>query len=101
MGEPALASHASSKTHQTALKMSHGMESSVTISREKTLWLKNRRKSFTRGKTEWGNFTVFREPIKHNKICPQKGTKQSRNIVGIKIGDVTLSYSSSRILQTF
>ena len=51
---------------------------------------KEQKKSFRRGKREWGNFTVFRKPIKHNKIYPKKGTKQSRNIVGIKISDVTL-----------
>ena len=67
----------------------------MTISREKT-GLRTEEKSFRRGKIEWGNLTVFREPIKHNKICPKKGTKQSRNIVGIKINDVTFFYSSSK-----
>ena len=71
MGEPALKSHASRKKHQT--------ESVAIEQKEDPL-----------GENRVGNFTVFREPIKHNKICPKKVTKQCRNIVGIKISNVTL-----------
>ena len=86
MGEPALKSHASSTKHQTALRMSHGMKSVSDYFKGKYSIAKEQKK----------NFTVFREPIKHKKICPKKGTKQSRNIVALTSMMSHSSYSSSK-----
>ena len=77
MGEHVLKSHASSKTQQTALRMSQGMDSvSDHFKGKESVAKETEEKSFRRGKTEWGNFTVFRVPIKHNKICPNYKAKQ-------------------------
>ena len=88
-GEPALKSHASSKKHQTALRMSQGMESVSDYFKGKDSVFKEQKKNPLEEENRVGKIHCLRESIKHNKICPKKGTKQSRNIVGIKISDLT------------
>ena len=58
----------------------------MTISREKTLWLKNKKNPLEGGKTQWGNFTVFREPIKHNKIYFSQNKVVSRHLTSSFVG---------------
>ena len=63
--------------------MSQGMESVNDCLKGKDSVAKEQKKNpLEEGKLEWGNFTVFRKPIKHNKICPKKGTQQSKTYRG-------------------
>ena len=94
MGEPALKSHASSKNIKLLLGCFKTWISDYFKPKDSAA--KEQKKTFRRGKSEWGNLTGFREPIKHNKICPKKGTKQSRNIVVLKSVMSHFSYSYSK-----
>ena len=103
MGEPALKSHASAKNFKLLLGCLKAWNQSVTISREKTLWLKNRRKNPLEEEKQSGETSLSSENQSNiTKYALRKEQSKAEILRALKSVMSHFSCSSSKdIADTF